>query len=209
LSKISALPKWIFKVDARGVCLSSRTKALFLILILLGAVALLGAASLGERTAASLRARGVDPRLIVLVISMVPIIELRGAIPVAMAVFGMSWQEAALISVVGNMLPIPLILLFLDWFLNLIGKFRWGRRLTEWLFKRTRNKGKSIERYEELGLAVFVGIPLPGTGAWTGALIAKVFGLNFWKSLFWIFVGVLLAATAVTAVTYLGTSLAG
>lgn len=189
--------------------MSHRTKALFLILILLGAVALLGAASLGERTAASLRARGVDPRLIVLVISMVPIIELRGAIPVAMAVFGMSWQEAALISVVGNMLPIPLILLFLDWFLNLIGKFRWGRRLTEWLFKRTRNKGKSIERYEELGLAVFVGIPLPGTGAWTGALIAKVFGLNFWKSLFWIFVGVLLAATAVTAVTYLGTSLAG
>ncbi len=169
----------------------------------------LSGSSLGERTAAALRARGVSPVMIVLLISMVPLIELRGAIPVAMAVLGMSWQEAALISIAGNMLPIPFILLGLDWFLALVSKYPWGKKFSLWLQKRTDKRGKVVERYEELGLAIFVGIPLPGTGAWTGALLAKFFNLPLAKSLLWIFVGVLLAATAVTAITVLGTSLLG
>lgn len=61
-----------------------------------------------------------------------------------------------------------------------------------------------VERYQELGLAIFVGIPLPGTGGWTGALVAKLFKLPFWSSLLWIFIGVLIAAAAVTALTLLG-----
>ena len=107
------------------------------------------------------------------------------------------------------------------WDLKKIALFAWlpflaadigclfGGWLSLWLQKRTDKRGKVVERYEELGLAIFVGIPLPGTGAWTGALLAKFFNLPLAKSLLWIFVGVLLAATAVTAITVLGTSLLG
>lgn len=184
--------------------MSSQTKTWIVLLLLLLCGSLLAGSSFGERTAASLQAQGIQPWLIVILISMLPVIELRGAIPVAMAVLGLPWYQAVLLAVLGNMLPIPLLLLFMDWFFALISKTRSGARFTQWLFKRTRNKGKAIERYEELGLAIFVGIPLPGTGAWTGALAAKIFGLPFWKSLLWIFIGVLLAAAAVTALTVLG-----
>jgi len=176
-------------------------------MILLLSGSMLSAESFGQRTAAALKDRGISPWLVVVLISMVPIIELRGAIPVAMAVFGMPWYEAAGLSILGNMIPIPLILLFIEWFLALISRFRWGARFSNWICNRARNRGKVVERYAEYGLAVFVGIPLPVTGAWTGSLAAKLFGLPFWKSLLWIFAGVLLAATVVTTITVLGISL--
>lgn len=182
-------------------------RLLTVLILLLAFTSCLEANSWGERTAASLQEKGLDPRLIVLLISTLPIIELRGAIPVGIAVLNLPWYETVILSVVGNMLPIPFILLFINWFFQLIGKTGWGSRLTQWLFTRTRNKGKVVERYEELGLAIFVGIPLPGTGAWTGALAALIFGLPFWKSLLWIFIGVLLAAAVVTPLTLLGSSL--
>lgn len=191
----------------QGVALSSKFRALALVIVLLLAFSLLGAESFGERTAASLKARGVSPWLIVLLISMLPIVELRGAIPVAIAVLGMPWTEAVPLAILGNMLPIPFLLLFLELFLKFISRWGWGRRFTDWLYARARSRGKVVERYEELGLIVFVGIPLPGTGGWTGALVAKIFGLNFWKSLLCVFLGVLLAALAVTLITLLGASL--
>ena len=186
--------------------MSFRTRFLIVLMILLLCGSMLGAESFGQRTAASLKGRGISPWLIVVLISMVPIIELRGAIPVAMAVLGMPWYEAAALSILGNMIPIPLILLFIEWFLALISRFRCGAQFSDWICKRARNKGKVVERYEELGLAIFVGIPLPVTGAWTGSLAARIFGLPFWKSLLWIFIGVLLAATVVTTITVLGSS---
>ena len=102
------------------------------------------------------------------------------------------------------MLPIPFLLLFLEWFFKLISRYKWGKKFTDWMYNRTRNKGKVVERYEEIGLAIFVGIPLPGTGGWTGSLAAKIFGLSFAKSLLWIFIGVLIAAVIVTLLTLLG-----
>lgn len=186
-----------------------RARTLRVLLIILCCTSLLYGASFGERTAQGLRDKGIPPWLIVVLISMLPIVELRGAIPVAMAVLGMRWQEAVPLAILGNMLPIPFILLFIDWFFRFIRRWRWGMRFTDWLSARTRSRSKVIERYEELGLAVFVGIPLPGTGAWTGALAARMFSLPFWKSLLWIFVGVLLAAAAVTGLTLLGLLAAG
>ncbi|HOG31135.1 MAG TPA: small multi-drug export protein [Candidatus Syntrophosphaera sp.] len=184
-----------------------KLRALILVSVLLLSFSLLGAESFGSRTAASLRARGVSPWLIVVIISMLPVVELRGAIPVAIALFGMSWQEAVLLSILGNMIPIPFLLLFLEWFLKLISRFRWGKKFTDWLYARTRSKGKVVERYAELGLIIFVGIPLPGTGGWTGAVAAKIFGLDFWKSFVCVFLGVLLAAIAITLITLLGTTI--
>jgi len=160
--------------------------------------------TLAEKTVSWLAAHGLNRVLIVMVISMLPIIELRGSIPIAILLLKLSWQQAVVLSVLGNMIPIPLVLLLMDWFFALISQNAHGARITQWLFARTRRKGKSIEQYKEVGLAIFVGIPLPGTGAWTGAFAANIFGLKFWKSMLFILIGVLLAAAIVTPLTLMG-----
>mgnify|MGYP000971750368 CR=1 FL=1 len=140
-------------------------KSIILALLLTLSVSTVFASGFSETTVQWLSEKGFSPVLIILIISMLPLIELRGSIPVAILLFKMSWQEALILSLIGNMLPIPLILLFMDWFFESISRFPLGKRFTNWLFTRTRRKGKAIERYEAIGLAIFVGIPLPGTGA--------------------------------------------
>lgn len=145
---------------------------------------------------------GMNSYLATLLLAMIPLAELRGAIPIANQVFHMPLWQAFLISVVGNMIPIPFILLFLgpasDW---LMKHSRFCERFFNWLFARTRKRlEKKYEVYAEVALAIFVAIPLPLTGAWTGAAAAFVFGIPFKKALFWIFLGVLSAGLAVTAV---------
>ena len=179
-------------------------KRVLLIGLMLIVLQFLAASNFGKDTAEWLSGYGLKPWMIVIVISMLPIIELRGAIPVAILLLKLPVWEAVTLSVIGNMLPIPLILLFMDQFFALVAKVRIGKRFTEWLFARTRRKGKSIERYEAIGLATFVGIPLPGTGGWTGAFAANIFGIPFWRSLLFIFIGVLIAAAIVTPLTLLG-----
>ena len=159
---------------------------------------------MADSTISWLEAKGLNPYWIVFIISMLPIIELRGAIPVAILLFKIPWPMAVLVSIVGNMIPIPLLLLFLEWFFNIISKVPIGHRFTLWLFNRTRRKGKAIERYEAIGLVTFVGIPLPGTGAWTGSLAARIFGISFWRSLLFILLGVVLASAIVTPLSILG-----
>ena len=100
--------------------------------------------------------KGFSPILIVFLISMLPIVELRGAIPVAIILFKMNWLQAVTISIIGNMVPIPLILLLMDWFFAMLSKIPLGKRFTDWLFTRTRNKGKVIEKYKAIGLTIFV-----------------------------------------------------
>lgn len=174
-----------------------------IVLIMLVSTPLM-ANSVADKTVEWLSNKGLSPSWIVVIISMLPIIELRGSIPVAIMLFGMSWQKAALLSIVGNMIPIPFILLLMNWCFTLLSKFKLGARFTNWLFARTRRKGKSIEKYEAIGLALFVGIPLPGTGAWTGAFAADIFGIRFWRAMLFIFIGVLLAAAIVVSLSLMG-----
>lgn len=164
----------------------------------------LHASAFADSTVDWLRAQGLSPYWIVFIISMLPIIELRGAIPIAILLFKIPWPQAVLISVIGNMVPIPLLLLLLEWFFEIISKIPIGHRFTQWLFTRTRRKGAAIERYEAIGLITFVGIPLPGTGGWTGSLAARIFGISFWRSLLFILIGVCLAAAIVTPLSLLG-----
>jgi uncharacterized membrane protein len=107
-------------------------------------------------------------------------------------------------SVLGNIAPIIFALLLLDRIVAWLSHVALFRRFFEWLFARARSKSASIQKYEFWGLATFVGIPLPGTGAWTGAVAAEVLGLSYWKSLLSIFIGVLMAATVVTFLSVLG-----
>jgi uncharacterized membrane protein len=147
---------------------------------------------------------GIPIALRVVLISMVPVVELRGAIPVAMVTWDMPWNRAFLWSVLGNMVPIPFILIFLEpvsaW---LMERSRLMDRFFTWLFRRTRRKhSHTFERWRDVALCLFVAVPLPGTGAWTGALAAFLFGVPFPRAMLSIFTGVILAGAVVTSVTY-------
>jgi len=151
-----------------------------------------------------LLALGISRELTVLIIAALPIFELRGAIPVAINTFGFPWYYAFLIAIIGNMLPVPFILLFLDGAVKVLRKVNTFRRFIDWLFERTKKRSGMIQKYETIGLAVFVGIPLPVTGAWTGALAATILGLPFRRSFISIFIGVIIAGAVVTCLSLLG-----
>lgn len=135
-------------------------------------------------------------------ISMVPVIELRGAIPMATG-SGLSPLIAIPVAIIGNLLPIPFIIVFIKKI------FAWMRKKSDWLnkivdkmeAKAEKNKGK-IERYAFWGLFIFVAIPLPGTGAWTGALVAAMLDMPLKKAMPSIILGVLAAGAIVAFVSY-------
>ena len=143
--------------------------------------------------------------LVTVIIATLPIAELRGAIPWALAGppvgGGLSVPVAVFFAIIGNMIPVFPLLLFFDKIYKLLKRYPFFDRFFNWIFTRTRKKGKLIEKYEFWGLVVFVGIPLPVTGAWTGTLAAFLFGINFWKSVLAIILGLLMSATIVTLTT--------
>ena len=147
--------------------------------------------------------------LVVLGIAASPISELRGAIPVAIIGFHFPWYYAFLLAIIGNLLPVPFILLFLDTLSRLLSKIGIFKRMLQWLFEHTRRRGKIIERYERIGLILFVAIPLPVTGAWTGSLAAVLFGLKFKHAFLSIFAGIVIAGIIVTCATLLGWTIFG
>ena len=131
-------------------------------------------------------------------IAMLPISELRGAIPYALST-GMSWQQSYLWAVIGNFIPVIPLLLFLEPISSFLSRrSAVCRRFFDWLFARTRRRGRVVERYEAIGLILFVAIPLPVTGAWTGTVAAFLFGVRFRYSLPAIITGILIAGTVVT-----------
>ena len=130
----------------------------------------------------------MTPELIVLLTAALPVVELRGAIPLAMGAFGFSAGSAYMIAVIGNFLPVIPLFLFLrhvsEWLMRHV---RFIDRFLTWLFSYTRRRheekfaGKN-GFWKFVALAAFVAVPLPGTGAWTGALVAFLFGLPLWRS---------------------------
>lgn len=149
--------------------------------------------------------RDLPPAVTVAVIAAIPVVELRGAIPVGV-LLGLSPAEAALPAVIGNVLPIPALVWFLDpvqqW---LSRRFRFFERFFAWLFRRTRTKHTArYEQFRDLALVLFVAVPLPGTGGWTGAAAAFVFGVKKWRALALIVLGIIIAALVVTAFTAAG-----
>jgi uncharacterized membrane protein len=147
---------------------------------------------------------GFPRELIVIIISALPVLELRGALPVAINILHIPWYWSFLLVVIGNLLPVPFLLLFLDSVAKVISRFESGEKLVDWLFQRTRKRSRIIERYERIGLILFVAIPLPFTGAWTGSIAAFLFGLKFYRALLFIFFGILIAAAIVTVLCLLG-----
>lgn len=133
--------------------------------------------------------------------SMLPIIELRGSVILG-AALDVPWWQNYLISVIGNLLPIVFVLLFINWFLEVLKKVKGLRRISFWLEKKAEKNRPRIEKYGFWGLTIFVMIPLPGTGAWTGALVAALMKMNFWKAFLAIVIGVLFAGVIMTLASY-------
>jgi uncharacterized membrane protein len=147
---------------------------------------------------------GFSKELVVLIISSLPIFELRGALPVAINLFHLPWYYALPLAIIGNLLPVPVILLFLNGISKWLSKIGVFERFFHWLFERTRRQGRIVEKYERIGLALFVAIPLPFTGAWTGSLAAVIFGLKFKHAFLSIFIGLCIAGVIVTCLSLLG-----
>jgi uncharacterized membrane protein len=147
---------------------------------------------------------GLPPWLATMVIAMLPIFELRGAIPVGHEILGLPLSTTVIVSVIGNILPVIPILLLLGPVSEWLSRYPAFKRLFDWLFNRTRSKSDLVKKYETVGLMLFVAVPLPMTGAWTGAVAAFLFGIRFWPALLAISLGVLIAAAIITSLVLMG-----
>ena len=143
----------------------------------------------------------INKELVIFIISLLPILELRGGL-LAATLLEVEFVRAAIICILGNVLPIPIVLLFLKYVLDVLSKWDVTKKLVNWLEKKVDEKREQIDKYGYLGLILFVGIPLPGTGAWTGALLAVMLGLNRKKSFLCIVLGVLMAAVIMSVLSY-------
>lgn len=136
------------------------------------------------------------------IVSMIPVVELRGAIPLGVGL-GLSPWYSMLVSIVGNMVPVPFMLLFIR------RVFQWmkskSERLSKWVDRRvekTMKRRKAVYNSEILGLILFVAVPLPGTGAWTGSLLAALLNIRLRNAVLSILCGVVIAAVIITTLTY-------
>ncbi len=144
---------------------------------------------------------GINKALAVFIVSMMPVVELRGAIPFGVSL-GMNWREVYLISVIGNILPVPFIILFFRPLIEYLEKTKLFGSLAAKLRKRTNSKIAGMNKYKILGLFLFVAIPLPGTGAWTGAAIAGLLKMRIKHSFLPIFFGVIVAGILMMGISY-------
>lgn len=145
----------------------------------------------------------VGKQFIVFLISMVPILELRGGLLAAgPTILDVPMWQAIPICIIGNLIPIPFILLLITKIFDWMKGTKRLRPMVEKLEAKAMSKSANIEKYEFWGLVAFVGIPLPGTGAWTGSLIAALLGIRFRKAFPAVVLGVLLAAFIMTVLSY-------
>lgn len=144
-----------------------------------------------------------------ILMAMVPVIELRCAIPFGVAA-GISVKQALICAIIGNLIPIPFILLFLRRVFVWMRKISPGfENLVEKLELRAKRKKGIVDKYEIIGLIILVAIPLPGTGAWTGALVATVLDIRMRRALPAITIGVIVAGILVSVITYGGFAVFG
>lgn len=147
----------------------------------------------------------VGRELCVFFCSVLPIIECRGAVPLGWAL-GLPWWQTALFALAGNLLPVPFILLFIRAVLRLMrnSRVKLFARFAGWLDRKVEKHKGTIEKYSYLGVMIFIAVPFPGTGAWTGSLIASVLGLDAKRSFLAAIGGVLIATTIMTVIMYCG-----
>ena len=146
--------------------------------------------------------------LFTMLVSMLPIIELRGGVPFGVAVLGLPSYLAFPAAVVGNLIPSPVIIVYIRRIFELMRKyFPHLNGIVDRLEKKAHLKGKTVQKYQYIGLWLFVSIPLPGTGAWTGSLAAAFLGMRLKKAMPAIVLGVLTAGCIMLGLTHVGINL--
>lgn len=145
----------------------------------------------------------VGKELCVFFCSMIPIIELRGAVPMG-AVFGMPWWQTYILSVLGNMVPVPFILLLIKKIIQWmsVSKVKFFNKIANFLLRKVEKKRAGIEKYAFWGVCLFVAVPLPVTGAWTGSLVAAMIDMRFWKAFLSCLFGVMISGVIMTVISY-------
>lgn len=143
----------------------------------------------------------VPEELVAFLISLCPILECRGGM-IAARLMEIPFVKAFLICYIGNMLPIPFIILFIRKIFEFLRKFKFFEKIVTKLEAKTEKNREKVMRYEAWGLLLFVAIPLPGTGGWTGALMAALLDIRFKRALPIIAIGVLIAGFIMSALTY-------
>lgn len=143
----------------------------------------------------------IPPQLVAFLVSLCPVLELRGGM-IAARLLEMNFIEAFIICYIGNMVPIPFILLFIKKIFALMRKSKFFSKIVDKLEARSDKKKGTMEKYKEWGLLIFVAIPLPGTGGWTGALIAALMDMRIKKTLPIIGLGVFIAGLIMSLITY-------
>ncbi len=139
--------------------------------------------------------------MVTCIVAALPISELRGSLPLALGMYKFSLKKAFLLSFLGNALPVVPVLIFLNFFSDFLMRYEWAKNFFTWWFARTRRHSEIIEKYEAIGLAIFVGIPLPMTGAWSGCVAAYLLGIKFRYAFPAIVLGIFLAGVIVAATT--------
>lgn len=143
----------------------------------------------------------LPPEVIVFIISLFPVLELRGGL-IAAGLLNIPFMKAFLICFVGNMIPIPFILLFIRKIFEIMKRARPFRKIVKKMEEKAEKNGEKVRKYELLGLLILVAVPLPGTGGWTGALVAALMDIRMKKSLPVIALGVIIAGLIVSLVMY-------
>jgi len=159
---------------------------------------------MGQRILELFSGFGFSPKTIILFLASLPVTELRASIPIGILILKQGVKDTFLFSVLGNILPIAPIYFLLDPISKKLSNTKLMRRFFEWLFKRARQHADIVERYEAIGLMLFVAVPLPGTGAWTGAMIASILRMRFIPAFLAVALGVVIAAVIVTIITLIG-----
>ena len=142
----------------------------------------------------------INPSFGTFMLSMFPIIELRGSIPLGIGL-GLNWLWVYIISVIGNMLPIPFVILIIRPLIEWLIHSKAFNKIGTWLDQRTKEKSAKVTKYKKLGLLILVAIPLPGTGAWTGATVAGILNMRLKDALPAVFAGVLIAGMAMVVIS--------
>lgn len=145
--------------------------------------------------------KGSGKEVAIFIISLLPILELRGGL-IAARILGVKFIKAFIICYIANILPVPFILLFINWIFNKMSKWKPTKKIVDWISNKTLKKKDQIDKYGYFGLFLFVGIPLPGTGAWTGSLLAILLNLDKKKSFITIALGVLAAGIIMSLLSY-------
>jgi uncharacterized membrane protein len=162
------------------------------------------ASGFGLKIASALRKLGWPDEAVVFTLGTLPVLELRGAIPVGY------WMKLdplrlTILSILGNMVPVPFIILYLKKIASFLSeKIPSSRGIIDFLFERAKEKAEPVREFQWIGLMLFVAVPFPGTGAWTGAIVASVLGMSFWPAVSANFFGVVIAGVLVNLLMNLG-----